>query len=307
MKRIILLCTFMLGLCLPGMAQTGVQLTVGVAVPPEQEGLEASALRLLETRLKAVLATNGIGTDMCGDFVLCPRLRIASCEVAEGGLKNLYVVGVDMTLFLKQLSTGADFATCHKALRGTGLSQAQAVADALGRIGPSDNLYAAFLNEAREKVTAYYSTRLDDLLRQARSLADRGAHEEALSLLMTFPASLPGADRVMAEADRLYQSYIDRECARRVAEARVAFAAGDAGRALDLLRRVDVSAAGYGDALALVREIGSAEAEAARLEREMEERAEQREADLEARRVEAIRSICVEYARQRLPLVLLWQ
>lgn len=42
-------------------------------------------------------------------------------------------------------------------------------------------------------------------------------------------------------------------------------------------------------------------------EGEMEERAEQREADLEARRVEAIRSICVEYARRRSPLVLLWE
>jgi len=299
MKRIILLCSFMLGLCLPGMAQTDLTLTVGVAVPPEQEGFDGGAMRLLETRLKAVMAAGGLGTDMCGDFVVCPRLRIASCEMAEGGLKNFYTVCVDMTLFVTQLSTMTDFATCQKTLRGTGLSKEKAVREAISRIGATDNLYAAFLREAKEKIVAYYSTNLDDLLRRARSLGDAGQYEEALSLLMTFPTALPGSDRVMDEADRLYQQRIDREGERILTEARAALAAGDNGRALDLLRNVNVSAAGYKEVPALIREAGAAEAEAVRYEREMEERREKRETDLEAQRIGAIRDICVAYAQRK--------
>ena len=76
------------------------EVNIGVVVPEQQAEIQNDAFNLLNTRLKAVAAKNGVASDVFGEFVMYPVVNVLDSQLVEGGMRNMYLVEVDLDLFV---------------------------------------------------------------------------------------------------------------------------------------------------------------------------------------------------------------
>ena len=162
-------------------------------VVPEQSGIPDAGLRTsFEARLLALVSRSGLsGTDALGDFVLFPRVAVVKREVAEGGLQAIDVVGLDVTLVVKDVRTDVVFDSFTVSVEGGGRGPTEAMRNALLSIGPGTPGLSAFLSGSRGKIVAYYEASCGEVLANADVDARRGELEAALAGLAAVPSVAP--------------------------------------------------------------------------------------------------------------------
>lgn len=276
-------------------AQSVGNISIGVVVPEQQDEIKSDAFRLLATRMKAIAASNGISSDLNGTFVMYPVVNITDDQLVEGGLKNFRLVELELSLFIRQLSTGAEFGTCSKALKGNGRSLTEAVRNAFAGINPKENTYANFITQAKAQITSYFTSNRTTLLEKAKSMATMQQYEEALALLMTYPQTLPGADEVNRAAITIYKSYQNSICSQLLSEARSAVAVQDYAAAASTLAQIDSESDCHEEAVRLSKQIGNEIKAQQSAEKELILKTMQQEHDLEVRRINAIKAIATSY------------
>ncbi|MCD8318792.1 MAG: hypothetical protein LUC45_08170 [Paraprevotella sp.] len=276
-------------------AQNVGTISIGVVVPDQQDEIPEEAFRLLATRMQAITASQGISSDMNGTFVMYPVVNITDKQLVEGGLKRFQLVEIELSLFIRQLATKAEFGTCTKSLKGQGRNMTEAVRNAFAQINPKDNVYSRFLSEAKTKITDYYTANRSTMIEKARSLASMQSYEEALALLAAYPDALPGSAEVRQVSIDIYKKYQNSICSQLLSKAQEAIAAQDYETALSVLSQIDSESNCHADAVQLTRQIGSNIKEQQKVEEELTRQAEQREQDLEKQRIQAIRDIAVAY------------
>lgn len=92
-------------------------IVIGIVLPERQDDVNANSFCLLETKLKSVTAKNGIFSDSYSSFVMYPKINIIDNALVEGGLRNITVVELEITLFVKQFETNVGFGSCSKTLK----------------------------------------------------------------------------------------------------------------------------------------------------------------------------------------------
>lgn len=297
-KAIILLCI----LCCwnaPSHAQSVGNISIGTVVPEQQDGIQKDAFRMLATRMKSIAASNGVSSDMNGTFVMYPTVNITSDQLVEGGLKNFRLVELELSLFVRQLSTGAEFGTCSKTLKGNGRNLTEAVRDAFTHINPKENTFGLFVVEAKSRIADYFTTNRDALIKKAESLASMQHYDEALALLMTYPQTLPGAEAVNQTAVSIYKKYQNAVCSQLLSEARNAIAVQDYETATRTLAQIDSESACHEEAARLSKQIGKEIQSQQKAEQEAVMKLAQQEHDIEVRRINAIKEIATSYFRNQ--------
>ena len=112
----ILLCLFSFAVY----AQHDTDITIGVVVPQTQSELDSKSFHLLATRLENVMGTIGISSSVNDGIILYPEVNILSKQLVEGGLRNITIVELELSLFVKQVMTQTLFSSCSKVLKGSG-------------------------------------------------------------------------------------------------------------------------------------------------------------------------------------------
>lgn len=121
-------------------------------------------------------------------------------------MRNITMVELEVSLFVKQVITHTLFGSCSKTLKGNGRNLSDAIRNAFSGINARDNVYSQFLAETKEKIANYYLENRANLLNQARQLAANQQYEQALTLLMTYPQNLKGSDEIQTAAIGIYKN-----------------------------------------------------------------------------------------------------
>lgn len=294
MQKYVLFILFCL-LCISVRAQYNNDITIGIIVPDQQKEIDRDAFRLLATRMDALMATNGISSQANGTFIMYPIVNILERKLVEGGLRNITMVELELSLFIKQLNTHTLFGSCLKRLKGNGLDLSAAIRNAFSTININDNVYSLFLKQTKDKIADYYSANKSNLLNQARRLALSQQYEQALALLMTFPQNLKGADEMQTVAIDIYKKYQNQVCTQLILKAEAAISLQKYEEAASILATIDTEATCYSDALKLIKKIEETIRKDQKTAEKLEETLLNKKINLEKKRINAIKEIAIAY------------
>lgn len=300
MKKILVILLFLyLNVCI--YAQSVFDINIGIVVPEQQEDIKSDAFNLLKTKLKTVTAQNGISSDSFGTFVIYPTVNILDNQLIEGGMRNIYTTEIELSLFVKQVSNNAVFGSCSKTLKGSGRNITDAVKNAFSKINPKDNDYSLFFEQSKNKIRQYYSTNKTAMINKAKSMAKMQQYEQALALLMTYPETLEGIEDIQDTAIDIYKEYQNSKCNDLILKSKSAIATQDYETAATLLSEIDSESICSNEAKTLMKSIEQKIKEDQKQEFELINKMIDNETALESKRIDAIKSIGTEYAKNHQP------
>ena len=202
-------------------------INIGVVVPDHMDGMEAGQIARLRTKMEQICTRNGIAAGYVpGGFVIYPAFEMYEPEVVEGGMRRIYQVHADLTLFIKQVD-GAGVASVFKQLRGNGTSLNQAVMNAIAGINVQDPAFASFIQEGKEKISTYYEQLCGTLVIKATGMAQREEYDAALALLMSMPETVSCYEEITQKTVEIYNKNKSKLCRSLLNAAQAAAAQRD--------------------------------------------------------------------------------
>lgn len=305
MKKFILINLLFSLFCLSIYGQNKSDINIGILVPTHQENISSDIFRLLNTKLKSISNNNGVSSDMYGSFVMYPIVNILDHKLVEGGLKNMYVADVELSLFVKQIKTNSEYGFCNIVLKGTGNNLENAIKNAISKIDVRSNIYTAFLSESKNKIKEYYLSNKSSIINNAMSLSQLGKYEEAIASLMVYPETLEGYNEIITTATNLYMQLQNKICDKIIKDAQGKVALKEYENAINILLEIDSESICSDFANNLINdiqeEIKNEIKKEEDMEREFVNKIIDNEYSLESKRINAMRAIAIEFARNQQP------
>lgn len=262
--------------------------TIGVLMPDAQSTtnqVDEAQMQKLESKIVEMVNNSNEATfGYSNDFVICPKLSVEETGRVEGGMQNIMVTTVSLTLMVKQISSNTVYNAVSRKIKGSGNTKEQSISSAISTINPSDNFYAQFITLSKEKIIAYYRDNCQRIMQEAKACETRKDYEQAISLLQSIPEQAPCYKEASKKAVDLYIKYKNVLCSQFVTLAKSEMALKNYEMALVALNLSDPTSNCSGEVKKLISEIS------ARTDKQ-----EQREYNLEVMRINAVKEIGKAY------------
>jgi len=86
------------------------KIALSVIMPENIDGLDASQLSKLETKITQIVSASGLAASgYNNNFVIYPKFAIYETNVVEGGMQNITVTTCELSLFIKQVDNNVLF------------------------------------------------------------------------------------------------------------------------------------------------------------------------------------------------------
>ena len=121
-------------------------------------------------------------------FFISPNIVINCVDMAEGGMKNVYIVKGELYLTIQDRNSGVVFSSRSFPFGGTATKRDLAVKNGILSI-KYDNISSVF-TEAKSKILSYYQSRIDLFFTRANTFAANGDYDGAIACLMMIPEDL---------------------------------------------------------------------------------------------------------------------
>lgn len=299
MKQLVVLVMFLLSGALSVSAQQTLSAEEMIGVTPalpSKMDIPEAARKVLLQKLRQTATQNGFGS-YSGDFVLTANPLLVDKSVAEV-IPPRTLIELEISVYLVNIQEQIIVDEVAISSKGLNNNETKAFIQAIQGLNPRSATMRTFMKSCREKITAYYTTRVPALLAKAKSLAEREQYREALGVLAAVPESVDEYPAIADQMVAIYLKEIDKEAATILQEVKAVLAKKDYERALDLLVVIDPSSTRFTEASKLIDSIkDSIDAEEkARLEER--QRAMDDKMKLEKMRLEAAQKMGVSYAQE---------
>jgi hypothetical protein len=295
------------------------KIVLSVVMPENLEGLTASQLSKLESKITQITTRAGLAANSYNQtFVIYPKFAIYESQVVEGGMQNITVLTAELSLYILQTTTNVLFASVSKPLKGSGKSREAAITQLISQIPVSDKAFAVFIDEGKQKIIQYYETNCNNIVKKADSYIQRQQYDQALGLLMSVPEEVSACyDKILNKAIDTHQALLTQICSEKMLQAKTMLATKNYEGTLGVLSEIDPSAVCFKEALAMVQSIENRISEAEKqqwdfrmkqyedarnLKQQQHERSleQQRNAnELERQRIDAIKEVAIAYYKSQ--------
>ena len=277
------------------------KIALSVVMPENVDGLDASQLSKLETKISQIVTTSGLGASgYNNNFVIYPKFAIYESNVVEGGMQNITVVNAELSLFIKQVDNNILFSTISKPLKGSGSSKQLAITNAISKIATSDPDFKNFIETGKSKIVQYYESKCADIIKKSDSYVKMQQYDQALGLLMTVPEEVSSCyNQIQDKAIEAYKAYQKQKCSELIQKAKTSLAGHDYMKTLNILSEIDPSAPCFEESQTIAK---SAETKVAAEEKKQWDFQMKQYSDaisLEKQRIEAIKAIAVSYYKSK--------
>lgn len=191
---------------------------VMVKVLNPEENLSDQNINLLTNKLRHIVARDGFGSYDASYLCLVATVTENNKEVISGN-RPLVVMYSELHLTLANIKSGEQFGSASINLSGTGNNEAQAFQRSFSKINRHNPEINGFLNNARDKVYAYYEKTVPAISKQADLMTQRGEYEEALFLLSCVPPCVGNYEQIEESIIKIWDTYVNRECEEQLARA----------------------------------------------------------------------------------------
>jgi hypothetical protein len=230
------------------------KITLSVIMPDNVEGLDASQLSKLETKITQIVSATGMASSgYNNNFVIYPKFSVTETNVVEGGMQNITVASCDLSLFIKQVDNNMLFATVSKSLKGSGSNKQAALSNAISKIPASDPQFKTFIENGKTKIIQYYESKCPDIIVKADNFVKKQNYEDALGLLQTVPEEVSCHAKIQDKSIEIYKLYQNQQCSKFLQEAKLAMAANNQYDALQILGKIDPGSTCYKESLNLMK------------------------------------------------------
>jgi len=276
-------------------------ISLSIVTPENSDELSQVQLSKLKTRLTKIATSNGLsGSGFNSNFVLYPVFDIYNEELIEG-MENIVIVGVEVSLFVKQVDNNLIFSSYTLQIDGSGNDKNEAIVDAISQIPLNNEKIKGFLSESKKKIISYYEAQCANISKQAETAAGMSDYEKAFGILMSVPKEVSCSSQLSALSIKIYKGYQNKICNENVLKAKAEISAGNYDEALYVLSYIDPSSTCFSEAKSL---IGSIEAKvSAERKKEWDFKMKQYDnsVELEKQRINAVKEIAVAYYQRTQP------
>lgn len=260
--------------------------TLGLVLPEPNQKLNESQITKLESKLSNLINKSGVASyGYNNDFVIFPIINIDDTSFVQGGMENITVTTLDITLNIKQISTNKSFNIISKKIKGSGKSEQLAVTNAFSLIKVTDKDLIEFIVEGKKSIYKYFNENCTNILKKASNLYANQNFEEAISLLQSIPET---GNNCYTEAQNnsilYYKGYQSKLCKENIIKAKSEIATKNYNDALTYLNMIDNNSSCFAEVEKLINQIS-----------DKVEKNDKQELDLEVRRINAIKEIAKAY------------
>ncbi|MDR1339542.1 MAG: hypothetical protein LBK58_05780 [Prevotellaceae bacterium] len=281
------------------------KIALSVVMPENVDGLTVSELSKLESKIIQITTKAGLSASGYNqNFVIYPKLAIYESNVVEGGMQNIMVVTIELSLYIKQVNNNLIFSSVNKQLKGVGKTTEIAVTNAISQIPVSDKNFADFILEGKEKILKYYEQNCNDIEKKADAFIRMQQYDQALGLLMSVPKEVSACyDKMLNKSIDTYKAYQNQQCAEQLQQARTLVAKMYYDEALSVLSEIDPSAECFTEAKTMVKSIESKVNAEYKKHWDMQVKIYNDAVALEKQRIDAMKKIAVsKYENQAKPV-----
>lgn len=163
------------------------KIALGVKIEDSSSEETRAFSNVLEDKLVKFASQSGYSSFGSGNFNISPNVVINSIDIAEGGMKNVYVACGDLYLTIID-ANGTVFSSISFPLKGYATKEELAIKNAILNVN-YENVSRAF-DVAKEKILSYYEVHGDTYFANADASVASGNYDEAITWLMMIPDEL---------------------------------------------------------------------------------------------------------------------
>ena len=280
-----------------------------------QAKLPAEAKAQLEIKIKQIASNYGMAGSVANPrFIITANISITTKDIIPGPPQQI-AQNMDITLFIGDAIENKIFSNIVITTSGVGTNENKAFIDAIKQINTKNKKIETFLEEAKTKIIAYYSTQCDFINQKAVALKQQEKYSEAIYTLAQIPEVCKECYfKALNEMAVIYDLKINNEANSLLKNANAVWSANPneqgAQEAISFIMKINPQAKCYSDASKLLNTINTKiiadEKERLRKQEEYEKRQQEidaenakTEAELEKQRINAYREVAVEYAKNQ--------
>ncbi|MBP6414619.1 MAG: hypothetical protein KA450_14335 [Bacteroidia bacterium] len=232
------------------------RITLAAFVAPQVAGLPDAAKSMLSNKLSQIATQNGMGGSAKNErFIITCNIVVLTKDILPGP-PPMTALSMDVTLYIGDGIAGTKFASKSITVKGVGTNETKAYIEGIKMIKPSDPGVQAFVEEGKKKIMAYYNTKCDMIIQEAKSLATQNKQEEAIYKLTAVPDVCKECfEKCLVAIEPIYKQKIERDCKIKFAEAKNLWNANQnidaANQAGALLASIEPQASCYKEAQGL--------------------------------------------------------
>jgi hypothetical protein len=302
MKKLFIFFTF-LNVTFTTLAQTASdvgKIALSVIMPENVDGLDASQLSKLETKITQIVSSSGLAASgYNNNFVIYPKFAIYETNVVEGGMQNITVTTCELSLFIKQVDNNILFSSISRQVKGSGNNKQTSITNAISKIPTNDAQFKTFIETGKGKIIQYYESKCQDIITKSESLVKMQNYEEALGLLQTVPEEVSCYSKVQEKSIEAYKAYQNQKCAKQIQEAKTTLAANNYNAALEILSQIDPSATCFNESQTLMKNAESKIDAEEKKQWDLKMKVYGDNVALEKQRINAVKDIAVAYYKSK--------
>jgi len=260
-------------------------LTIGLLMPDSSEDLDQATLTKLGSKIVQIINnSNQVMYGFSNDIVVYPTVSIDESSVVSGGMQNLTVTTIEISLFIRQVSSNLVFNSMTKRLKGSGNNEMQSITNAINQIKTSDDAYQNFISDSKTKIEKYYADNCSIIIHKADNMAAKEDYEQAISILESIPTAASCSNDAETKAIAIYKKYQNILCAMYIKRAKEAIAVNDYDDAVESLDVIDPTSNCAAEANKLIAQMSN-----------KVEKINQEQLDLDKRSIDAVKEIGKAY------------
>jgi hypothetical protein len=293
MQRIVLIALLVLHAQCAFTQSTLNDVSLGITQPAATGAFSDVQVSNLESKIIQILHNSGMtAVGYYNDFVVCPSISVEESAAAEGGLQNVFVTTLNLSLVVKQMSTSAVFGSTSRKVKGSGNSMELAITNAISNMNVSSEAYSQFIETAENKISKYYNDNCAAIINSAGTLEAKRDYEGTMAVLESIPSSAHCYKEAQDKIRKAFVKYQKAYCSKILTSARADIALKNYSKAMETLELVDPTSACIKEKNELISQVSGKMA--------MEEK---REYNLDVLRINAVKEIAKAYFSQRVVLL----
>lgn len=276
------------------------KIALSVVLPENIEGMDSYNYSKLESKIIQIVSNSGLAANgYNSNFIIYPKLAIYDNKVVESGMQDITVFNFDLTLIIKQVDNNMIYSSCNISIKGYGNSKQIAISNAISKIKINETTFIDFIDKGKRRIIEYYESRCNDLIVQADGLSKRQSFEEAITLLLSIPSEVSCFSKIQDKTIEIYKNYQTYRCGSLLQQAKALAAQNDLNGSLNYLSQIDPGSKCGTESKDLMTKIEN-KIDADNRQRWQAAMMIYKDAvQLEKQRINAIRDIAVEYARNQ--------
>lgn len=180
------------------------KIVLGVKILPSAS-VETHALGdYLNGKIRQIATQAGYSSYGNNYFIIAPDIIVDHVEMAEGGMKNIYIVSGVLSLSIQEKDNGTIFSSIALPFRGSASKKESAVRNAI--TGIDYHAVSKLFDVAKAKILSYYEAQADAIFTRADTYVQNKEYDAAIACLMTVPEELFDLyKQALAIANKIYE------------------------------------------------------------------------------------------------------